>query len=56
MRAAVEDGREPRRHVHGRAGRSCPRCGARIRARGQGDANRTAYWCPRCVAAATPLA
>jgi endonuclease-8 len=37
---------EPR--VYGRAGRPCPRCGANIRARGQGDANRTTYWCPGC--------
>lgn len=36
--------------VYGTAGRPCPRCGERsyIRARGQGDANRTTYWCPRC--------
>jgi endonuclease-8 len=37
---------EPR--VYGRAGRPCPRCGAPIAARGQGDANRTTYWCPGC--------
>ena len=37
---------EPR--VYGRSGRPCPRCGARITARGQGDANRTTYWCPGC--------
>jgi endonuclease-8 len=36
------------RHVHGRAGMPCPRCGERIRARGQGDDNRTTYWCPGC--------
>jgi endonuclease-8 len=48
MRAAVERGREPRKQVHGRAGRPCPRCGAAIRSRGQGDDNRTAYWCPSC--------
>jgi endonuclease-8 len=34
--------------VYGRAGRPCPRCGERISARGQGDDNRTTYWCPRC--------
>jgi endonuclease-8 len=34
--------------VYGRAGRPCRRCGARIRSRGQGDANRTTYWCPGC--------
>jgi endonuclease-8 len=25
-----------------------PRCGARIRSRGQGDADRRTYWCPGC--------
>lgn len=34
--------------VYGRRGRPCRRCGARIRSRGQGDANRTTYWCPLC--------
>ena len=26
----------------------CPNCGGRVRSRGQGDDNRTAFWCPRC--------
>jgi len=26
----------------------CPRCGGRIRSRGQGDANRISYWCAAC--------
>ncbi len=26
----------------------CPRCATRVEARGQGDANRTTYWCPGC--------
>ena len=47
MRASAEGGREQRR-VYRRAGRPCPRCGAPIRSRGQGDANRMAYWCPDC--------
>jgi endonuclease-8 len=34
--------------VYGRRGRPCRRCGAPIRSRGQGDANRTTYWCPVC--------
>jgi len=35
--------------VYDRAGRQCPRCRTgRIRARGQGDDNRTTYWCPNC--------
>jgi endonuclease-8 len=37
---------EPR--VYGRAGRPCPRCGAQISARRQGEGNRITYWCPRC--------
>lgn len=37
---------EPR--IYNRAGRPCPRCGTIIRSRGQGDANRTTYWCPGC--------
>ncbi len=55
MRSAVEAGREPRRQVHGRAGLPCPRCGALIRAWGQGDANRTAYWCPVCQPGEEPV-
>lgn len=34
--------------VYGRRGRPCRRCGTPVRARGQGDANRTTYWCPTC--------
>jgi endonuclease VIII len=40
--------RSDRREVYRRAGRPCRRCGEPIRSRGQGDDNRTAYWCPRC--------
>ena len=47
MRAAVETGREER-VVYRRAGRLCPRCRTPIESRGQGDANRTVYWCPVC--------
>ena len=47
MRASVEGVRSDRR-VYRRAGRPCPRCGTRIRSRGQGDDNRIAYWCPGC--------
>jgi len=56
MRASVETGREPRKQVYGRAGRPCPRCGGRIRAWGQGDANRTTYWCERCQVGEAPRA
>ena len=55
MRASVDAGREPRKQVHSRAGRPCPRCGTPIRARGQGDANRTVYWCPKCQPGPDPL-
>jgi endonuclease-8 len=36
--------------VHERAGRPCRRCGTLINARGQGDGNRTTFWCPQCQA------
>jgi len=52
MGAAVESGRAETA-VYKRAGRPCPRCGATIRSRGQGDANRTTYWCPVCQSTAT---
>jgi endonuclease-8 len=47
MRASASGEPAPRR-VYRRAGRPCPRCGEPIGSRGQGDANRTAYWCPAC--------
>jgi endonuclease-8 len=47
MRAGL-DGRRPERRVYRRAKLPCPRCGAPLRARGQGDDNRTTYWCGRC--------
>jgi endonuclease-8 len=34
--------------VHGRGGRPCPRCGARVQARPQGADARITYWCPGC--------
>lgn len=34
--------------VYGRAGRPCPRCGAPIRSRGQGEDNRLTFWCAGC--------
>jgi endonuclease-8 len=39
---------ENRYWVYDRAGLPCRRCAARIRARGQGDDNRTTFWCPSC--------
>jgi endonuclease VIII len=47
MRRSLDGGRGPNR-VYRRVGRKCPRCGEMILSRGQGDANRTAYWCPGC--------
>lgn len=47
MAAAVESGRQPKR-IYNAAGRPCPRCRTPIRSRGQGDDNRTTYWCPAC--------
>ncbi len=46
MQEAVASGR----HTYAiyRARRPCPNCGGRIASRGQGDTNRTTYWCPRC--------
>jgi endonuclease VIII len=42
------EGRRRANRVYRLVGRPCPRCGKRIASRGQGDANRTAYWCPGC--------
>jgi endonuclease-8 len=48
-RSATGDGFSSRpRDVYRRAGLPCRRCGTKIRSRGQGDDNRTTYWCPRC--------
>jgi endonuclease-8 len=46
MLEAVASGR----HTYAvyKARRPCPVCRRRIAARGQGDANRTTYWCPHC--------
>ena len=54
MRASLDHGRADRA-VYRRAGRPCPRCGEPIRSRGQGDANRTAYWCAGCQRGEEPL-
>jgi formamidopyrimidine-DNA glycosylase len=58
LRAALEaaaglmrrslDGSRHSNYVYRRVGRPCPRCGETVRSRGQGDANRIAYWCPGC--------
>ncbi len=49
MQRSASDGHHRRfERVYGRAGRPCPRCGARIRQRGQWDDNRATFWCPGC--------
>lgn len=53
MSAALDNSR-PRRRAYRLAGRPCRRCGTLIRSRGQGDANRTAYWCPTCQPGPNP--
>jgi endonuclease-8 len=53
MSSALAGSRSPRR-VYRRVGRPCGRCGTPIRSRGQGDANRIAYWCPTCQLMSRP--
>ena len=53
MRRSLDSGLR-QRAVYRQAGRPCPRCGATIESRGQGDANRIAYWCPSCQGGETP--
>ncbi len=53
MQASLASGR-PGRNVYRRAGRPCLRCGTIVGSRGQGDANRTAYWCPGCQGGGEP--
>jgi endonuclease-8 len=49
MRESARKGFHTRpRAVYGREGLPCPRCGTLVRCRGQGDDNRTTYWCPGC--------
>jgi endonuclease-8 len=47
MRRSVETGGEARA-IYRAAGRPCPRCRTLVRSLGQGDDNRTTYWCPHC--------
>ena len=53
MQASLANGR-PGRNVYRRAGRPCLRCGTIVSSRGQGDENRTAYWCSSCQAGGSP--
>jgi endonuclease-8 len=45
MRESMAKGRRSRTIYRAR---QCPSCGGPISSRGQGDDNRTAYWCPVC--------
>jgi endonuclease-8 len=47
MQISIRRGRRPH-NVYRADRRACPSCGGRISVRGQGDANRATYWCPRC--------
>jgi endonuclease-8 len=47
MEISMAKGRRPR-SIYRATRRACPNCGGRIKSRGQGDANRMAYWCPSC--------
>ena len=44
----LHSSRDRRTWVYGRGGLPCRRCQTLVRARGQGDDNRTTFWCPRC--------
>ncbi|MBV9213214.1 MAG: Fpg/Nei family DNA glycosylase [Actinobacteria bacterium] len=50
LESVAHDGWVPRERagVFERAGLPCRSCGEIVRVRGQGDDNRTTYWCPRC--------
>jgi endonuclease-8 len=48
MEASVANGFPKDLQVYKRHGAPCPRCRTKLRARGQGDSNRTTYWCPGC--------
>jgi len=51
MRRSAEDGwpdKDEPLAVYHRAGLPCRRCGTPVAARGLGNDNRTAYWCPGC--------
>ena len=47
MGVSLAEGRRPRGVYRANRG-GCPACGGRVQSRGQGDHNRTVYWCPSC--------
>ncbi|HET8955035.1 MAG TPA: DNA-formamidopyrimidine glycosylase family protein [Solirubrobacterales bacterium] len=48
MMSAVERGNRHEFQIYKRRQGVCPSCHGPVSSRGQGDANRTTYWCPRC--------
>ncbi|HET9199297.1 MAG TPA: DNA-formamidopyrimidine glycosylase family protein [Solirubrobacterales bacterium] len=48
MLSAVERGDRHSFRIYKRRQSVCPSCRGPVSSRGQGDANRTTYWCPRC--------
>jgi endonuclease VIII len=48
MLSAVDGGSRHSFQIYKRRQSVCPSCRGPISSRGQGDANRTTYWCPRC--------
>jgi endonuclease-8 len=48
MLSAVETGNRHGFQIYKRRQSVCPSCRGPVSSRGQGDANRTTYWCPRC--------
>jgi endonuclease VIII len=50
QQSAVSGRQHDFRVIYGRDGQPCPRCGppTLLRSHGQGDDNRTTYWCPAC--------
>jgi endonuclease-8 len=48
LESARTGDQDAHRRVFRRNGRPCPRCATTILARGQGDDNRTTFWCPGC--------
>jgi endonuclease-8 len=48
QQSALDGMQDLHRTIYARAGRPCPRCGAPVLSRGQGDDNRITYWCGSC--------
>ena len=48
MRTSIAKGRRPRSIYRANRAAAVRAAAARVQSRGQGDDNRTAYWCPRC--------